>query len=168
MRGITARVLSSAGRSSTRPASQNMTPPSNRSQGGRGLVHFSANRRNLQVQLDPKTWTCPPLPRPVNGYRLASSLFRPRRFTFVSGEVFALGGEVPPLTPWAEPALPEHPLRIPEERRVKLLPILRSGAIVQVAGQPRGADTPGFTARSIGKMGSRWPRLAYRPSLHKS
>ena len=57
----------------------------------------------------------------------------------------------------------------PEERRVRLLPILRSGAIVQVAGQPRGrADTPGFTARSIGNMGSRWPRLAYRPSLHKS
>ena len=35
----------------------------NRSRGGRGLVHFSANPRCFQVRRRPKTWTCPPLPR---------------------------------------------------------------------------------------------------------
>ncbi len=35
--------------------------------GGWGLVHFSANRRNLQARRDPQIWTCPLSPRPVNG-----------------------------------------------------------------------------------------------------
>jgi len=38
---------------------------------------------------------------------------------------------------------------------------------VQVADQLQGrADTPGFTAGPI-KMGSRWPRVAYRLSEEK-
>ena len=32
----------------------------NRSRGGRGLVHFSADKRYFQTNRWPKTWTCPP------------------------------------------------------------------------------------------------------------